>query len=263
MAGPAPTGEQVVDEATPPAQGDSDDQDADGDTENNRDNGNGNEGSGDQDGQLENLPEEYQQEGSETTDLSQVDDLSSVENFTLDIPGKNKVVFNEPVDLSADDIFDRINDGVNIDETGKVEIDSELLPELNKPASITMSGIDLESPEIIKDREEEANVSNLNYDRDSQILTFDVEGFSTYEAVEDAEAAIEEARQEAEEDNNGIAWWLWMLLGCLVLIIILIVALLLIRKPKKDKEEVEVKEEKKEEKKQKKDEKKQEKKEKK
>ena len=76
-------------------------------------------------------------------------------------------------------IFNDLGKYVKI-ERGQVSIDTEFLPQLNKPATITIYNLNLlTTPEILKDGLENSDaVTNLNYEANT--LSFDVNEFSTY-----------------------------------------------------------------------------------
>ena len=48
------------------------------------------------------LPKVFAKKGSKTTNLAKISNLKKVRSFTLDVAGKNMIVFNEPLDLSSD-----------------------------------------------------------------------------------------------------------------------------------------------------------------
>jgi len=132
------------------------------------------------------LPSAFTKVGSSTTDLSKLDPekVDSVENFTLDDPTANKIVFLEPIDLSDDAIaekFAELDTFVSISETGRVFVDATELPVLNKKAQITMRNLKLTNsvtPVIVEDGEVSTKVSNVKFS--NGLLTFDVSSFSSY-----------------------------------------------------------------------------------
>ena len=132
------------------------------------------------------LPGAFTKVGSSSTDLSKInsEDVAAVENFTLDDPTANKIVFLEPVDLSDDALaekFAELDTYVSIGEEGRVLLDSVELPALNKKAQITMRNLSLTSsttPVIVEDGEVSSKVSNTKYS--NGLLTFDVSSFSSF-----------------------------------------------------------------------------------
>jgi hypothetical protein len=66
----------------------------------------------------------------------------------------------------------------------KVKIDNTLSELINKPAHVYMRGIDFKNPIILKNGATCNSCTNINYDKSSDILRFDVSGFSEYTIVE-------------------------------------------------------------------------------
>jgi len=138
------------------------------------------------------IPTKFYQTGSTTTDISDYteEQLASIKNFTLHIPDFAKIVFTQSVDLSSKEAIGRLkglDQYVFLDQKGEVAIASDLMPELNKPATITLYGLNFESlgtgysPVILKD-DNEANsseVTNVTL-TGANTITFDVKGFSAY-----------------------------------------------------------------------------------
>ncbi len=108
-----------------------------------------------------------------------------MENFTLDNKGVSKITFSEEVDLSVSGLgekFKTLDQLVRL-ESGYVSINTDSLPELNKPAMMTMSGLDFAKgslPVILRNGvvADDTVVSDLKYK--SGVLTFSVTGFSEY-----------------------------------------------------------------------------------
>ena len=134
------------------------------------------------------LPKTFTAKKATTTNLSKITDLTKVKNFTLDVPGKNKIVFKETLDLSSDKLvakFKELGKYVKIGEGGKVTVDSKGLAALNKKATVTMYKLThLFEPEILIDGKKDTKkvVSNVTYDKKTGTLTFDVAHFSTLTA---------------------------------------------------------------------------------
>lgn len=135
------------------------------------------------------LPSIFFQPNSETTDLSKVSDPTKVTNFTIEIPGKNKVVFEDTLDLSSQTTVNglkSLDNFVKIDQPGTVDIDSISLPALNKRAKLTMEGLKfISTPAILVNGKVDGSslVSNLTYDKNNGQLQFDVAHFTTYTAA--------------------------------------------------------------------------------
>jgi PGF-pre-PGF domain-containing protein len=125
-------------------------------------------------------------DGEDTTDLTAVN-VSNVTNLTLDETTHGRIRFTEEVDLS---------EGVDIDayveiSQNRVEIDTTLLPALNKSARILLRGVPTyRNPQIIKDGDvcspDECNVE----DNANGTLTFTVTGFSVYTSQEGPQSQI-------------------------------------------------------------------------
>lgn len=134
------------------------------------------------------LPAAFYISGSKTSVITkETPNLNNYENFVLDIPGKNKIEFIDPVDASK--LFQAGNDIsklIYISASGKVSMDSEKLPGLNRKAKITMFGLQYkQTPMILRNGEDAKDyVSNIRYDEKAGVLTFEVKGFSTYETKE-------------------------------------------------------------------------------
>lgn len=138
------------------------------------------------------IPSSFYASGSTTTVVKDLttEQLKSISNFTLDTPGFSKIVFNEKVDLSSQDTLQRLaklNQYVFMDQKGEVTIASDLMPELNKKATVTLYSLSFVSlgsdytPVILKDDFEPSGseVTNVTLTGKDKI-TFDVSGFSTY-----------------------------------------------------------------------------------
>ncbi len=138
------------------------------------------------------IPDEFLAEDSNTTRIDQMSlaELEEVENFTLEIVGKNKVVFDGFLNLTSSETLAKLKDFseyVDFSTTGKIMIDTGNLSVFRAKASITMYGLDFEEkPIIYKDGELATSdtVSSIEYDSDSGVLAFDVDRFSTYEAID-------------------------------------------------------------------------------
>ncbi|HEC67195.1 MAG TPA: hypothetical protein ENI23_18105 [bacterium] len=132
------------------------------------------------------LPGSFKKVGSTSTNLGSIpeDEVDSFKKLTLDDPGINKIVFLDPIDLSKETTANKfavLETYVSIFEKGRIFVDSEGMPELDKRATITMRGLSLVSgakPNIVEDGSETTNVSNIQYD--GKDLTFDVAGFSSF-----------------------------------------------------------------------------------
>lgn len=157
------------------------------------------------------LPEIFIQENNETTVLSSLSEeaLKSVENFTLDIPEFGKIVFNEPIDFTTDNIQSKL---IKLDEYIKIEksfleINVSELAEFNKPAQITLRNQDLNTDNkiiILRDGEEvtDESVKDIQYDKETNMLSFSVVGFSKYEVDNSQPLTKIELSQPPTADNS-------------------------------------------------------------
>lgn len=130
------------------------------------------------------IPDIFLTEDSKTTNLSNITqkDSTSIDEFTLEIKKFGKIIFTEPVDLSARELKYRFSnlDKYVIIENGKVEIDTEFLPQLDKKATIYLYNIDLlQKPEILSsDGFSKTKITNITLQ--NKVLTFETNGFSDY-----------------------------------------------------------------------------------
>jgi len=98
--------------------------------------------------------------GDETTNLSQVPDLSNVQNFTLE-NAYGKIQYLVPVDLS--NAWD-LNNNVII-QNGLITVNTALYPSLNMPARISFYGLSYSSiPEVLYTSSFTTNPNNINQD---------------------------------------------------------------------------------------------------
>jgi peptidoglycan hydrolase-like protein with peptidoglycan-binding domain len=101
-------------------------------------------------------------------------------------------------------IDDRLDIDASLDiAQGKVTLDSATLPELNRPAVITLYNMKLTKPAIKKNGAICAGCTLVSYDSGTKVLVFRVEGFSTYEIVDDETEA--ESSAAAPAGNSGSA----------------------------------------------------------
>ncbi|MBN1331852.1 hypothetical protein JW978_03135 [Candidatus Dojkabacteria bacterium] len=137
------------------------------------------------------IPSEFYATGSKTTVLKDMssDQLKSVSDFTLHKPGLAKIEYSGELDLSSTSIINKLkslDQYVFIEIPGEVTVASDLVPELDAPATVTFEGLNFiqlsqgYTPQIMQDDQEAgggvSNVSLINGDK----ISFDVDGFSTY-----------------------------------------------------------------------------------
>ena len=116
------------------------------------------------------------------------------ENKIIEKAGKGKINFKNSFNVSVEDVDDSPNvyfsDNI-------VSVNTKELPELNQPATITLYDVDFETLPIIYYHEEfttdsdeiteqcpEGICYNVNYDKESKTISFDVAHFSSYKIGE-------------------------------------------------------------------------------
>ncbi|MCD4666905.1 hypothetical protein K8R47_03790, partial [archaeon] len=116
----------------------------------------------------------------DTTNISQEDDISSITNMVIDNPVYGKINFSESVDLSggAD-----INAYVNI-SFNRIEINSSVLPALNKSADLFLCNLSYVNPRILKDGSICPSSICTKKSYSGGNLTFNVTHFSIYSLEE-------------------------------------------------------------------------------
>ena len=115
-----------------------------------------------------------------TTNLSAESDLSNITNFILEKLNYGKINFSESVSLSS--IRD-IDAYVSISHN-RIEINPTALPELNKPATLTLYSLTFSNPRILEDGEvcSSSICTKISYSNGN--LVFNVTQFSVYSAEE-------------------------------------------------------------------------------
>lgn len=115
-------------------------------------------------------------------DLNKVD-IEKVEGFYLKREGFGLIEFLEAINLSrAENLSEHV-----IIKDNFISIDSEKIPEFNKPAILTFYGLDLENPIILKDGKPCSDCQIISYDG---ALVFKVNKFSNYSATENSQLEI-------------------------------------------------------------------------
>jgi len=137
------------------------------------------------------IPSEFYSSGSKTTVLKDMtsDQLKAVSGFIIHKPDLAKIEFKEKVDLSSTTTINKLetlDQYVFIEIPGEVSLASDLIPELNKPATVTLEGLNFVqlsqgyTPMIMKDDQDAgtsvSNISLINGDK----ISFDVSSFSSY-----------------------------------------------------------------------------------
>lgn len=130
------------------------------------------------------------------------DDISALPNVELGIDNVGKIKFNQPVTLARDSAILDLDTNVII-EQDKVEIKSSIVPELNKPATITLYNIDEKNPRILRDgvvcTEPQCKIESFT----NGVLTFTVTGFSIYTIEETPEQPIVEEPKKKKKRSGG------------------------------------------------------------
>jgi len=119
-------------------------------------------------------------------DLVTPEDLKEVKNLRLGIEDKGMIDFgSRAIDISNADLDQYVSFG-----EGSVTIDSNRLPELDAPATITLNDVHLTNPSILKDGKACSECRIISYDKNSATLVFTVPGFTTYAAVNGSATGI-------------------------------------------------------------------------
>jgi len=180
------------------------------------------------------LSAKYFEEGSHTTRLHEMSEeqLGNLNGFTLEIKNRAMVEFMGQVDLSSEEriaLMNELDKYINMNEPGKIFVDTSTLTFLNLPAKIYMYNLSFKTtPLIYKDgvlvTSEE--VKNIDYSIDENnvgTLSFEVVGFSTYEArenkdnINDEDSSLFSTYTEPESKNYSL---LVILLSFEILLII-------------------------------------------
>lgn len=125
-------------------------------------------------------------------------DLRTVSGFELGKTGLGKIKFKNDVALSRDGGQIDIDSNVTISEKS-VHIESSSIPELNKPATITLYNITEENPRILKDGKVCSAPQCVIESYSNGVLVFTVNGFSTYTVDE----TPKEPEKKKEKTNRS------------------------------------------------------------
>jgi hypothetical protein len=159
--------------------------------------------------QLIHLDSLFVNHESSTTRIDQMskEELRSISHFTLEIPGSCKITFKDQMDLSSDEIIEKINklsEFLNISIKGKISINLQALPIFESPATITMYGLPYQkTPLIYKNGKLATNedISNVIYivsQSEGGTLQFDVTSVSNFEI----KAPQDNLLMNDEQSNN-------------------------------------------------------------
>lgn len=140
------------------------------------------------------------------TNITRVCTLGEALNIVLDVSGKNKIEFQDPiVDMCDNETIENLDQHFQMDKVGKVTVDSDSLPYLeDKSALITMRNLPFEEePDIEVDGKPatDQDIKNKSWDQSSKTLTFKAEHFTTYKAV--ANPSMPSATTEAKQIEEG------------------------------------------------------------
>jgi len=120
--------------------------------------------------------------GGRTTDFSNVD-IENITNLIIEQPAQGLINFTETINLSSGaDINAHVQISSNL-----ISIDSEMLPELDTNAILTLYNLEFANPIILKDLAACQDCEILRYNGN---LTFSVQGFSSYSASENSQLEI-------------------------------------------------------------------------
>lgn len=122
------------------------------------------------------------------TNITKVCTLREALNIVLDVAGKNKIEFQDPiVDMCDNETIENLDRYFQMDKTGEVTVDSDSLPYLkDKSALITMQNLPFkEEPDIEVDGRPatDQDIENKSWDQASKTLAFETKHFTTYKAV--------------------------------------------------------------------------------
>src|SRR3989344_7689950 len=139
--------------------------------------------------------------GTSTTNLAAVQNPADVPSFTLD-NGFGKIAFTQNVDLSE---ILYLAEVVSITDS-KVTVKSNLAPELNKPATITIKK-NFDDP-VIQKLDESTNTfvdcSTCSLvSKSNGLVVFTVPGFSTYQVTEDDAGFLTVSKVEINGKTTG------------------------------------------------------------
>ncbi len=132
-------------------------------------------------------------DGKKTTNLTNISNLSKVDNFMLEKSGKGEIVFMKEINFKkynnsqqVEDIIQKINNYIKIYEK-TIIIDSQQIPELNESATITIYNLTETKPKILMDGQTcPAEVCKIiSYNKTSGTLTFTVTHFTNYTIIEE------------------------------------------------------------------------------
>jgi hypothetical protein len=152
------------------------------------------------------LPEIFLGKDSKTTDFSDLNanNAECVKDVVFEVSEFGRVEFNECLDLSTKEIADKFKQLDNYIEfrPGYIRFDSKALKELNKPATVYFYNLDL-AENLVSIKKDDKNFTheakNLVYEESEKILSFAVEGFSTFAVYPNLQIDTDEYVGETNE----------------------------------------------------------------
>lgn len=130
------------------------------------------------------------------------EELQNLSNFTLENGQNGKVTFSETINIT-----NASNSTLNLDtytdiSFNRIEIDSTNLPNLNKPASLSLYGLSFTNPRVLKDGNVCSSSVCTSQSYSNGILTFSVTGFSVYSS-EETPTSSSTGQATSEEIGSG------------------------------------------------------------
>jgi len=138
--------------------------------------------------------------------LEEVTDLSKINNFEIGDTNYGTIKYTGDISLVADklDGVDSVdlNSIVKI-EKNRVSIDSARAPGLNSVAEVKMYSVAFSNPVILKDGTRCPSTECTDVTLENGVLTFKVQGFSTYEAVEESSLSVPTSTGSSGGSSGG------------------------------------------------------------
>ncbi len=125
--------------------------------------------------------------------------LNTVKGLEIGKSGVGKILFNTDVALTRNTEVLDVDSNLTF-SSKKVSLDSSDIPELNKPATITLYNLTEKEPKILKDGVECKSPQCVINSYSNGTLVFTVTGFSTYEITE---GAIEDSADNSSNNSGG------------------------------------------------------------
>ncbi|MBD3280846.1 hypothetical protein GF389_04980 [Candidatus Dojkabacteria bacterium] len=137
------------------------------------------------------IPAGFYENGSDTSRFEDVtvEELESFPNFTIHKPDYAKIVYDKALNLSSTTSINKLktlDQYVFMEYPGEVSVASDLFPELNNSATVTLEGLNFVQlsqgykPHIMKDNADAGeSISNVALTNGNKI-SFEVDGFSSY-----------------------------------------------------------------------------------